>query len=228
MDTKAFRSFSYGLYLVTATTGDGKRVGCVVNTAAQVSSRPYQVLVTVNKDNTTCKAIEETGRFAITVLSEQTVMEQIATFGFRNSADFDKFAGCQDVRELVEGVPCVADSAVAVFSCTVVSSVDAGTHRVFVAAVDEAEVIDENGKPLTYDYYHRVLKGTTPPKASAYIAEEVVTEGARDGEEPASEPMHHFRCLLCGYVAETTDEELPAGFACPVCGAGASSFKKID
>ena len=225
MNTKAFRSFSYGLYLVTSTTKDGKPVGCVVNTAAQVSSQPYQVLVTLNKDNTTCKAVEETGRFALTVLSQEATMDQLATFGFHSSAEFDKFAACNDVREL-GGLPCVADHAVAVFSCTVVSSMDAGTHRIFVAAVDEAETIDEDGDPLTYDYYHRVLKGTTPPRASAFIAEEVVTEEARDGEVEA--PLHHFRCLLCGYVFETTDEELPADFTCPLCCAPASSFKKID
>lgn len=229
MNTKAFRSFSYGLYLVTSTTRDGKPVGCVVNTAAQVSSKPYQVLVTLNKDNATCKAVEETGRFALTVLSQEATMDQLATFGFHSSADFDKFAGCTDVRELVEGVPCVADNAIAVFSCTVVSSVDAGTHRVFVAAVDEAETIDEGGTPLTYDYYHRVLKGTTPPKASSFVAEEVVAEEARvDGSGAEEAPLHHFRCLLCGYVYETPDDELPADFSCPLCGAGASSFKKID
>lgn len=229
MNTKAFRTFSYGLYLVTSTTKDGEPVGCVVNTAAQVSSKPYQLLVTLNKDNATCKAVEETGRFAVTVLRESTSMDLLATFGFHSSADFDKFAGCTDVRELVEGVPCVADSAVAVFSCSVVSSIDAGTHRVFLGAVDEAETIDEDGKPLTYDYYHRVLKGTTPPRASAFISEEVVAEDARvnGGPEQGAE-LHHFRCLLCGYVVETSDEELPADFTCPLCGAPASSFKKVD
>ena len=40
--------------------------------------------------------------------------------------------------------------------------------------------------------------------------------------------MHHFRCLLCGYVVETCDEELPEGFRCPMCGAGREMFKKID
>ncbi len=223
VDTKALRSFSYGLYLVTAVDAQGKRAGCVVNTAAQVSSKPYRVLVTVNKENATCRAIQETGKFALSVLSQETTMDLIATFGFKTSADFDKFADLGDVRELVEGVPCVADSAVAVLGCSVHSETDAGTHVVFIADVVEAEVIDGGAAPLTYEYYHRVLKGTTPPKASAFVAEEVV---AAD-EAPVSQ-LHHFRCNLCGYVYETEESELPADFKCPLCGAGASMFKKVD
>ncbi len=273
VDTKALRSFSYGLYLVTTVDAQGKRAGCVVNTAAQVSSKPYRVLVTVNKENATCGAIQETGKFALTVLSQETTMDLIATFGFKSSADFDKFADLGDVRELLEGVPCVADSAVAVLGCSVHSETDAGTHVVFIADVVEAEVIDGGAAllegvpcvadsavavlgcsvhsetdagthvvfiadvveaevidggaaPLTYEYYHRVLKGTTPPKASAFVAEEVVPAGTAD-EMPMPQ-LHHFRCNLCGYVYETEESELPADFKCPLCGAGASMFKKVD
>lgn len=53
------------------------------------------------------------------------------------------------------------------------------------------------------------------------MADEAKTEGAE-------ETKHHFRCNLCGYVYETTDEELPADFKCPLCGAGANMFTKVD
>ncbi len=226
MNSKAFRSFSYGLYLVSTVDAQGRSAGCVVNTAAQVSSRPYRILVTINKDNATCRAVQQTGKFALTVLSQDATMELIGTFGFHSSADLDKFAGLNDVRELMDGVPCVADSAVAILGCTVCSATDAGSHVVFVADVNEAEVVNEDGTPLTYDYYHRVLKGTTPPKASAFIAEETVASEPAE-EQPVGQ-MHHFRCNLCGYVFETEAEELPADFKCPLCGAGASMFKKVD
>ena len=39
IDTKAFRSLSYGLYIITAKDGD-KAAGCVVNTFNQVTSKP--------------------------------------------------------------------------------------------------------------------------------------------------------------------------------------------
>ncbi len=226
MNSKALRSFSYGLYLVSTVNAQGKSVGCVINTAAQVSSKPYRLLVTLNKENATCKAIEETGKFALTVLAQDTAMDLIATFGFHSSADFDKFAELGDVRELMDGVPCVADSAVAIVGCTVHSATDAGSHIVFVADVNEAEIIDEDGVPLTYDYYHRVLKGTTPPKASAFISEETVA--SEPAEEPPAKQLHHFRCNLCGYVFETEAEALPTDFKCPLCGAGSTMFKKVD
>ena len=46
--------------------------------------------------------------------------------------------------------------------------------------------------------------------------------------EQGAPVKHHFRCNLCGYVYETTDEELPADFTCPLCGAAASMFTKVD
>ncbi|HIU70675.1 MAG TPA: rubredoxin [Candidatus Enterosoma merdigallinarum] len=40
--------------------------------------------------------------------------------------------------------------------------------------------------------------------------------------------LHHFKCLLCGYIVEIEDEELPEDYVCPLCGAPASDFEKID
>ena len=40
MDSKAFRSLSYGVYLVTTRDKEGKNVGCIANSAFQVTSTP--------------------------------------------------------------------------------------------------------------------------------------------------------------------------------------------
>lgn len=40
--------------------------------------------------------------------------------------------------------------------------------------------------------------------------------------------MNKFKCMLCGYVHETELDELPEDFKCPVCGAPASQFKKVE
>jgi rubredoxin len=34
--------------------------------------------------------------------------------------------------------------------------------------------------------------------------------------------------MVCGYVHETPDEELPADFRCPLCGFGPEKFERID
>ena len=41
------------------------------------------------------------------------------------------------------------------------------THLLFVGEVEDAERLSDE-TPLTYDCYHKVLKGKTPPKASSY------------------------------------------------------------
>ncbi len=50
IDKSAFRDLSYGLYIVSSMK-DGRAVGCVVNTFAQVTSDPPQVSIAINKDN---------------------------------------------------------------------------------------------------------------------------------------------------------------------------------
>ena len=35
-----------------------------------------------------------------------------------------------------------------------------------------------------------------------------------------------WKCTLCGYVLE--EDELPEDFVCPVCGAGADAFEKVE
>lgn len=232
MDTKALRQFSYGVYLATAEGADGKPMGCVVNTGMQLTSNPYRVAVTVNVENATCEAIRTSGRFALTTLTTQADMDLVGTFGFHSSADTDKFAG-RDVRATAQGVPYVADAAGAMVGCRVVEALELGSHVLFVGEVEDAEVFDAKTEPLTYAYYHGVLKGTTPPKASAFVAEEdspAPAPASTQAEEAteAAPVMHHFRCNLCGYVYETADEELPEDFHCPLCGAGASMFSKID
>ena len=239
MDTKALRQFSYGVYLLTTRDTDGRKVGCVVNTGMQLTSRPYRVMVAVNLENATCEAIRRSGSFALSCLSTKADMGLVGTFGFHSSKDTDKFAGL-DVRQTAQGVPYVADASCSVVGCRVVDSLEVGTHVIFVGEVEDAEVLDAGAEPMTYAYYHNTLRGTTPPKASAFIADEQAEPSAAgqpgdqgtadgeqsDGEAPAT--LHHFRCNLCGYVYETTDEELPGDFRCPMCGAAADMFTKID
>ena len=160
IDRKAFRSLSSGLYLITAKAGD-VRCGCVVNTLVQVASEPATLSVSLNKENATTAAILESGRFAATVLAEDTPMELIGTFGFHTSADTDKFAACASALDGAE-VPYVTEHGLARFSVSVTETIDVGSHYLFVGVVEEAEVLSA-GDPLTYAYYHAVKGGKTPP-----------------------------------------------------------------
>ena len=57
IDRKAFRALSSGLYAISSLAQDGTRCGCIVNTLLQVASDPAQLLVSLNKQNATTRAI---------------------------------------------------------------------------------------------------------------------------------------------------------------------------
>jgi flavin reductase (DIM6/NTAB) family NADH-FMN oxidoreductase RutF len=56
----AMFKLSYGLFLLTARDGD-KDNGCIINTAAQLTSTPLRISITVNKANFTHDMIIKTG-----------------------------------------------------------------------------------------------------------------------------------------------------------------------
>lgn len=222
IDTKAFRSLSYGVYIVSAKSGE-TMAGCIVNTFQQVTSSPARVSVAINKENFTAKAVDESGRFEATVLAESAPMELIGRFGFRTSTEIDKFAETEHAIDAA-GMPYVTEHAVAHFGARIIDKVDVGTHYVFVGEVEVSEVLSDE-TPMTYACYHQVKGGKTPPKASSYNPE---ADGADVAPEPAAEakPRYGWRCLLCGYVVEM--DELPEDFTCPMCGATRDMFERIE
>lgn len=214
IDKKAFHRFSSGLYLLS-TTFEGKKSGCIINTALQVTSTPAQISVTVNKNNYTEQLMEKSGVFSVAALNEEADMDIIGVFGFKSGKDVDKFAGFE-VKEDINGVPYINEKSAARFSCKIVNTLDVGTHVIFVGEVIESEVM--SGNPMTYSYYRQVVKGGTPANASSYIPED-------SKEEHKGTKIVGYRCTVCGYVHKS--DTLPADFVCPVCGKGAEVFVPI-
>ena len=166
MDTRAFRALSYGVYIVS-TWDNGRPTGCTANCVAQVTAQPAVMMVGINKDNHTNRCIADCGHFAVSVLAEDTDPSVIGTFGFRSGADFDKFAETPyDVRS---ALPVVRDSC-AYIVCRVQKAIDTATHTLFLGEVIGAEMRNAR-KPMTYAYYHEVVKGRTAKNAPTYIAE---------------------------------------------------------
>ena len=165
MDLTAFFKMSYGLYVVSAEA-DGQKAGCVINTATQVTAEPPRMMVAVHKDNVTTDVIARAGAFAVTAIDMTADMPYIGNFGFRTSANLDKFEkyGCE-ISSV--GAPYAPQHACALYACTVVDTVDVGTHLLFIGDVVDARKLSDE-EPLTYTYYHSTLKGKTPPKASSY------------------------------------------------------------
>ena len=211
MDETALYKLSYGVYLCTAWD-EGKPVGCVANSAMQITSSPSTVAVSINRNNYTHRCIEATGHFAITVLSETSDPKLIGRFGFTSARDTDKFEG---IGYRVLGKLPIPTGGIAYLSCKVVDRMETATHTVFLGEVFDCGVLGK-GKPMTYAYYHEVLKGKTSVNAPTYRK-----------EEPAA-PRDVWVCTVCGYEYDgaVPFEELPADWVCPLCGMGKEMFEK--
>ena len=206
MDNKVMYSLSYGLFVLSARRGD-KENGCITNTAIQVTTDPNRIVIAVNKSNYTHDMVKETGRFTLSILSEEANFELFKRFGFQSGRDVDKFAGFEaHVKKDADGIPYVTQGTNAWLSCEVVSATDLGTHTLFLADVLAGGVI--SGVPsATYSYYQAHIK----PKPGAQAA--------------APSEKKRWVCKVCGYVYE--GDELPADYICPWCKHPASDFELL-
>lgn len=159
MDIQAFFKLSYGLYVVSARSGE-KKYGCIVNTLQQVTAEPPMLSVAVNKNSVTAKAILDSGRFCGTVLTETADLHLIGTFGFKNSEAVDKFAAFS-TKEDENNIPYLTEHAAARYSCEVAGTLDLGTHILIIGKVTEAEILSDE-PVMTYDYYQRVCRRNAP------------------------------------------------------------------
>ncbi len=190
---------SYGLYVLTAREGE-KDNGCIVNTAIQVTTTPNRVTVAVNKQNYTHDMVMRTGAFNISMIAESAPFALFERFGFQSGRTADKLAGFAYQRA-ENGIVYVPDHVASFISCRVVSTLDLGTHTMFLADVVDGKKLSAEA-PMTYAFYHAHVK----PK-------------------PAEKKTGGWRCTICGYVYE--GETLPDDFVCPICKHGAQDFEKI-
>lgn len=203
MDKKAMYKLSYGLFVLTSAF-EGKDNGCIINTGIQVTSEPNRISIAVNKTNFTEEIIQKSGKFNLSVLSEDAGFDIFRRFGFQSGRDVDKFSGFSDCRRSSNGLYYITAGTNAYISATVEQTVDLGSHMLFIAAVDDMEVLSDVAS-ATYAYYQSDIK----PKP----------------EQKTSSGKTAWRCTVCGYIYE--GEELPADFTCPLCKHPASDFEKI-
>lgn len=204
MDKRAMYQLSYGLFVLT-TAFEGKDNGCIINTGIQVTSDPNRISIAVNKGNFTQDLIQKSGRFNLSVLSEAALFDTFRHFGFRSGRDTDKFAGYTDCRRSANGLYVITAGTNAFLSATVEQAIDLGSHTLFIAAVDDMDLLSSDPS-ATYAYYQSAIKPKPAQKAA-----------------PSGKTA--WRCTVCGYIYE--GEELPSDFICPLCKHPASDFEKI-
>lgn len=167
MDLNSFFKITYGLYIITAKSDD-KLNGMTATTVCQVTAEPVQIMIGINKESLTHEIIQKTGFFGINALKQNTEFNFIGNFGFKTGRDIDKFKGLS-YEPGITGVPLLPNYSVGTFEGKVIDTMDAGTHTIFLAEALSGKITSEE-EPLTYEYYHKVIKGKSPKYAPTFIA----------------------------------------------------------
>ena len=216
MDINALRQITYGLYVV-GTSDNGRPTGCIINTCFQVTSENPIVAISMNKNNYTHDAILRHRRFSLAILAEESDASLITTFGFQCGRNRNKYEGRDYSWQ--HDTPVLKGKFAGHIICELLHVADNETHDVFFARV--IDTLPEDGTPMTYAYYHQVIKGRAPKNAPTYVAE---PETPNTPETPRPQSTKRYVCEVCGYIHEG---ELTDDFKCPVCQAPRSCFKEI-
>jgi len=220
---------------IISSRKNGRFNGCIVNTVFQVTPEPPIVAVSINRQCLTREYVTDSKVFTVSILSQEAPMSFIGRFGFRSGREIDKFEQV-NFKTGQTGIPIILDNTVGFIEAEVTSSIDVGTHTLFIAGIVACQTLDKDKEPMTYAYYRDIKRGRTPKTAATYIKK---TSAAKLKEGITD--MKKYKCLLCGYIydpavgdpdngveAGTAFEDLPEDWVCPECGAGKDEFESVE
>ena len=175
-------NIQYGLFVIT-TYDDGRDNGCISNTVEQVTAQPNRISMALSKENLTTELIQRSGRFTVSIISEDADFELFKHFGFQSGRTVDKFANFTDCRRLSNGTLAITRGTNTYLSVDVEQTIDLGTHILFIGLITEMETLSD--KPsATYNYYQEHIKPKPQPVG-------LTAEGKTI-----------WRCIICGYEYE--------------------------
>jgi len=166
VDPNVLHNISYGMFIVSSSKNKALN-GQIANTVFQITSTPVTIAISINNKNLTYEYIKESGMFGVSILSEEAPLPFIGKFGFKSGRNEDKFKDV-NFRILSSGCPIVTDYSIAYIEADVINCFDCVTHTLFLGKMKDSAMLTE-GKPMTYEYYHQVKRGFTPPSAPTFI-----------------------------------------------------------
>ena len=135
---KALKNLSYGVYVVSVASGEGKERqynAMTLRMMTQVSTRPPRVALSIARHRLTHNMICDAGEFAVSVLGEG--QELLAGhFGLRSGRNANKLAEVEFFTAQT-GAP-ILQECCAWFECRLEASHDMGNCTLFIAEVINA------------------------------------------------------------------------------------------
>ena len=143
---KALGRLSGGLYVVTASQGDGdslRRSAMVASWVSQASFTPPGITVAVAKDRAIEALMQVGDQFVLNILREENHQQLLRHFLKRFPPGADRFAGINVLEAEAEGGPVLGD-ALAYLGCRVEQRMEGPDHWVIYAVVEQGNVADAN------------------------------------------------------------------------------------
>mgnify|MGYP001579185100 CR=1 FL=1 len=146
MDSQELRRvmghFATGVTVVTTRDKDGNPSGLTVNAFNSLSINPPLVLICIEKAAECYSLFEESGVFAVNLLSEEQeeLSRRFATKGI------EKFAGVK-WRKCQNDVP-LLDGAIGYIECKIINQYDGGDHTIYIGEIVNATAADD--RPLLF------------------------------------------------------------------------------
>lgn len=144
--------------------------GITVNALSSVSLEPALVMVALDRTRTVTPKLRAFGRYAVCILAEgqETLSDCFA--GADSTPSRDEFCGAVWTPGPT-GLP-IIDGSIAWLECSVIDTISAGDHDLFIGSVDALDTPQEHPGPLLY-YRRRYLR----IEAAASVAPRGYQEG---------------------------------------------------
>ncbi len=212
---------SYGVYVVSSVD-NGRPTGCIANCVVQITNNA--LAVSINRSNYTNSVIAKNKDFAISILSQNSNPDIISVFGFSSGKDKNKFENIS--YKMIDNLPVIENSK-GYITLKTVNSIELDTHTVFIGEITGGDIFN-NDIPMTYKYYHEIIKGRAPKAAPTYIApDENIIKDTKETALNVKPKNKRYRCKVCGYIYEGDITLEGPNYVCPVCKKPVSFFEEI-
>lgn len=143
---------------VSVVTSDGAAgiCGTTVTAVSSVTDTPAMLLVCINRNAWANRTIKANGNLCVNVLSQDDIATANLFAGMTSLSMEERFAGLKK-RRLATGAP-LLPGVLAAFDCTVQEVVEAGTHSIFLARVEDVVLGQETGALIYFQRRYSTLR----------------------------------------------------------------------